>query len=297
MIQVLAELDALIEGPARPLKLPQDAWSVILSRLEDGEELSLGTCANEFYGSPQTYDLAVFFDALQQHAPAVDGLDDATIESILRLEPDAPAAGYERFYEQVRAAGCEAMQCAVTGGVLISLDRPAWDFDRAAVICGEASIEFDHASRVQHAEAIGARQHQQLMNSLSPQNFNAVRERVFPSLRWGQEVAGQIEVFPAEYLHLAFKRLAKLNSIVSAWSHSESNLPDFAGLEIRPESDLTMQNYAAARRFRSATGDIRTYEKHVTVTSGTRIHLIVDDEARSIEIGYIGVHLPTWKFS
>jgi len=249
------------------------------------------------YTSPDTYEFAVFFDALQQHAPAVDHLDDATIEAILRLTPTAPVQGFEAYFDAVQAADCDAMQCAVTGGTLISLDLPRWDFDRAAVMCEDVKVELDHASCIPHVDSIMRRIHDDVLANLTKRNFCSLRERAFPVLVWGGDVDDQISVFPTEYLHLCFKRLAKLDSIVREWRASGNQIPDFAGMEIKAESELTMQNYGGDRRFRSSTGAMRTYEHHVNVSLGTRIHLVVEEGTRTIEIGYIGAHLPTWRFN
>ncbi len=297
LLQTIAELDSQLGGPARPLKLPQHAWDLILARGDQGEELSLGDYAYEFYSSAETYDLAVFFDALLQHAPAADMLDDETVEAILRLTPDAPAAGFEMLYEAICAADCDAMQCAVTGGTLLSLDFPFWDFDRAAVMCQGSQVEIDHASRLAHVDAIVGRRHDAVLANLTQQNFNVLRAQAFPALLWGQDIPKQISEFPTEYLQLAFKRLAKLDGIARGWQDTATQLPDFSDIEIKPESDLTMQNYGAARRFRSSAGPIVTYELHANIGRGTRIHLLINEADRTIEIGYIGTHLPTWKFN
>ena len=187
------------------------------------------------------------------------------------------------------------MQCVVTNGTLVSLDHAQWNFDHAIVECDGARVQFDHASRVDHIGPIARRERDVARNAISTRNFESVRRTAFPLLDWGQEVTGQISTFPSNYLRLAFTRLASLDDIVRHWRSSGSAEPDQANLIFRNESALTMDNYGNQRRFRSASGEMKTYEQHVWIDQGNRIHVIVDVGARSIEVGYIGTHLRTWN--
>ncbi|MNT53426.1 hypothetical protein D3C72_1905120 [compost metagenome] len=80
------------------------------------------------------------------------------------------------------------------------------------------------------------------------------------------------------------------------WRASGSAAPDPGSLVFRNESELTMQNYGDARRFRSASGEMATYETHIWIDTGNRLHFVVDPTRRGIEVGYLGTHLKTWKF-
>lgn len=294
-VEILAELDARLIGPARPLKLPCNAWDMQVSLDAEGRPLTLGGLINAFYEDGRTRDLANFFDALQSFAPADDQLDDAMIEAVLRLDATAPVAGHEAVYPAICDAGLEAMQCAVTEGTLVSFAHPRWDFDQGVVACGDDQIAIDHASLVQHVDAIVLRKIDAAREEVTRRNFEVLRGRAFPSLLWGQDVVGQLQRFPSEFLGLTFRRIAKLDDIARRWQSSGAAMPDSGSLELKPESDLTMQNYAEERCYRSSTGEMRTYETHVWIDSGNRIHLLLDRAARTIEIGYIGPHLRTWK--
>lgn len=296
LVETLADLDDQLAGTPRPLKLPQNPWELQVAVRATGEGVSLGEIINDFYGAGETRDLASFFDALLCYAPAADQLDDATIEAILRLEPSAPAPGFEAIYPAICAAGLDAMQCAITDGTLVSLDHDQWNFDQAAVACGAQTVEIDHASRPEHVDSIVLRRLAAARAGVTRRNFEAIRHLAFPSLLWGEEVANQLRRFPSEYLGLAFTRLAALDDIARCWQETGSANPDLGGLELKGESDLTMQNYSDERRFRSSNGDPRVYETHVWIDRGNRIHLILDNEQRSIDIGYIGTHLRTWNF-
>lgn len=293
-LETLAELDSRLPGPARPLKLPHAPWELTLAHDTDGTPISLGEVVSSFYETGATRDLAAFFDALQCYAPAVENLDECAVEAILRLAPSCAAEGYEDLYQAICKAGYDAMQCVVTGGTLVSLPHPEWDFNHAVVECGNDRVEFDHASQPGHVEGILHRKQEAARATVTRRNFEAIRHTAFPSLVWGQDVAPQIQTFPAEYLSLAFTRLASLDDIVRRWRNSKAAEPDCGNIVFRSESELTMANYADERRFRSAAGEMRTYEKHVWIDRGNRIHFILDHAIRAIEIGYIGPHLRTW---
>jgi hypothetical protein len=295
-VQTLAELEVQFGGQARALKLPCLAWDLAVTQDAEGNGVSLGAIVEHFYDHGDTRELATFFDALQVYAPAEEALDEAAIDAILRLEPTGPAEGHEGMFEAVRDAGYEAMQCIVTGGTLVSLAHPRWDFDQGVIGCNEGIVRFDHASHTTHADAISGRILSHVRSTVTRQNFATIRAQAFPSLRWGQDVDDQIAIFPSEYLALAFSRLASLDAIAKAWASTKSAMPDQGALEFKRESKLTMDKYEENRRFRSANGPMETFETHIWIDQGNRIHFLLDHAERTIEIGYIGKHLPTWKY-
>ncbi len=293
-LETLADLDYRLDGPARALKLPANPWDLRVTSDVTGEAVSLGEIINGFYESGQTRELATFFDALQCYAPAVEQLEESAIDAILRLSPSGPVEGFESLYASVCDAGYEAMQCVVTGGTLVSLAHERWNFDRGVVACDERRVEFDHASCATHVDAILLRKQKAARDAVTRQNFDAVRREAFPSLIWGRDVVRQIATFPAEYLGLAFSRLASLDDMAARWMTSGTPEPDAGRIVLRNESELTMSNFSEDRRFRSASGDMQTYETHVWIDRGNRIHLLLDRTERTVEIGYIGPHLRTW---
>ncbi|WP_125853642.1 hypothetical protein [Rhizobium anhuiense] len=295
-VETLAELDTRLTGPARPLKLPSDPWELNITTDDDGEIISLGEVINSFYEDGQTRELATFFDALQCYAPAVEQLDGNAIDAILRLSADKPVQDYESVFEAVCDAGFEAMQCVVTGGVLVSLNHGKWNFSHALFECSGMAVALDHASHPLHVDDLLKRAVADARSRLTRQNFDAIRSTAFPSLIWGQDVSGQFEKFPAEYIRLAFSRLANLDDMASRWKSTGDGEPDPGSMVLRNESDLTMQNYGGDRRFRSAAGTIKTFERHVWIDKGNRIHFLLDHVNRTVEIGYVGTHLPTWNF-
>ncbi|WP_137803352.1 hypothetical protein [Caulobacter sp. 3R27C2-B] len=296
LLQTLAALDAFPGRANRPLKLPANPWVLPFCQDEHGVATSFGDLAHSLYEASETYPLAVYFDALNSQAPAIAALDDTVIDAILRVQPTAASPGQEAIYEAVCAAGFDAMQCFVTGGTLVSLDRDPWRFALARFECDGAPASLEHASRPDHVDELIQEDRLEARRLVTRRNFVAFRERAFPCLTWGADVDDQIERFPAEYLSLAFSRLASLDDIVRQWRASGAAAPDPGNLIFRGESELTMQNYGDLRRFRSASGQMATYETHLWIDTGNRLHFIIDTGQRGIEVGYIGTHLKTWKF-
>jgi hypothetical protein len=179
-VQTLAELEVQFGGQARALKLPCLAWDLAVTQDAEGNGVSLGAIVEHFYDHGDTRELATFFDALQVYAPAEEALDEAAIDAILRLEPTGPAEGHEGMFEAVRDAGYEAMQCIVTGGTLVSLAHPRWDFDQGVIGCNEGIVRFDHASHTTHADAISGRILSHVRSTVTRQNFATIRAQAFP---------------------------------------------------------------------------------------------------------------------
>jgi hypothetical protein len=255
----------------------------------------LGEVANNFYRDGSTHELASFFDALQTYAPSDSALSDDSIEAILRLDFVAPAPGYESIFDAIKAADFDAMQCVVTGATLISCVDERWDFDLGAASSSDGIVQFDHSSRPKHSVQVAMRWLSGVRRTLSQANFSTLRARAFPSLDWGQDVDAQIGQFSPEYIGLAFTKLASLDDAVRRWRDTKSALLEVAPIEIKRESPLTMQNYGNDRVFRSAAGSTKTYEEHFWIDRGNRVHVIVDRQARAVEIGYVGKHLKTWS--
>ncbi len=294
-VQTLAELDVQFPGEPRALRLPQSPWELVFSDRDDEAPRSLGQYASEFYGSPETYDLGVFFDAMQSYAPAVAALEDEIVEAILEARLTGAAPGFDAEYEAIHAAGFEAMQCALTNSVLVSLDRAPWQFSRAAFLRDDVGAELRHASRPEHVADLVRDARRSAQVRMSRQSFMAERGTAFPCLDWGRDVEAQMAKFSSAYAPLAFGRLTMLDDIVRDWRARGLANPDTRSLVFKPESQLTMDNYGGERLHRSADGSMRTYETHIWIDGGHRIHFVTDPETRSLEIGYIGPHLRTWK--
>jgi hypothetical protein len=278
------------------LRMNVDPWLQPIVRNDLQASISLGELAHGFYGTPD-HDLAAFFDALNRSVPADAALTDIAIETILRLSTDAPAPGYEQTFPSILAAGIDALICAAMNFILIGLRRSdLWRFDAMGFVSGSDVYLFDHVAEPSHAQAIRARRLAGLRDELTPRSFWSMRARVFPSLLFGLDVKNQIEKFSTTLLPLLFKRLAELDERSTRWRQSEADrFPDGA-TEISGETARTMNRYADDRRFRGHDGVMRTFEDHMWIDRTHRIHLVRNTIQKTVEIGYVGRHLPTMEY-
>jgi hypothetical protein len=295
LLRGLALLDA--DSAALPsLRMNVDPWLQPIVRNDLEASISLGELVHGFYGT-RDHDLAAFFDALNRSVPADATLTNIAVETILRLSPDAPAPGYEQTFPSVLAAGIDALICAAMNFILIGLRRSdLWRFNAMGFVSGSDVYLFDHVAEPSHAEAIRARRLAGLRDELTPRSFWLMRARVFPSLLFGLDVENQIEKFSTTLLPLLFKRLAELDERSTRWRQSESDRFPDGTTEISGETARTMKRYADDRSFRGHDGVMRTFEDHMWIDRSHRIHLIRNTIQKTVEIGYVGRHLPTMGY-
>ena len=278
------------------LRLNVDPWLHPLVSEEGATPITLGELAQGFYGTAD-HDLAEFFDSLNRSVPTDYALDDVSIDAILRLAPDSPAPGYEQTFENVLAAGIDALICAAMNFTLVGMLRGnLWRFDRMGFVSGVETYLFDHVAEPLHAEEIRGRRIAALRGQLSPRSFWSLRVKVFSNLIFGLDVGGQVEKLNTTIVPLMFKRLAELDARAKAWRESASDQFPGGTTEIKRETPRTMTRYGNDRRFRAYDGSTKTFEDHLWIDRGHRIHLFFDAKGKRVEIGYIGRHLPTMEY-
>ena len=88
-------------------------------------------------------------------------------------------------------------------------------------------------------------------------------------------------------------RLADLDAAARDWRQTRGSLPQWK-TKVTPESGTVMNNPALskARRFRSVSGQSAIFDWHARFGNNGRIHLRIDPATTTIEVGYIGKHLP-----
>jgi hypothetical protein len=276
------------------LRLNVDPWLQPLVQQSSAIPLTFGELAHSFYGTAD-HDLAAFFDSLNRSVPADHALDDVCIEAILRLVPDRPAPNYEQTFDSVLAAGTDGIICAAMNFLLIGLLRSdLWKFDGMGFVSGSETYLFDHVAEPSHAEAVWRRRIAALRAALTARSFWPLRDQVFPRLLFGLDVQRQAERFSTVLVPLMFNRLAELDSRVKTWRENTTSdrFPD-GSTAITGETPQTMKRYGNHRNFRGHNGVTKTFEDHMWIDKSHRIHMIRDVATKSVEIGYIGPHLPT----
>ena len=279
------------------LRLNVDPWLQPLVQENASPPITLGELAHGFYGTVD-HDLAAFFDSLNRSVPADQALDEASVDAILRIEPDGPALDYQPTFASIQAAGTDAIICAVMNFTLVGLLRcDLWRFDRMGFVSRSETYVFDHVAEPCHAEAIHSRRLADRRYELTARSFWTQRNQVFPHLLFGLDVQDQIEKFSTTLMPLMFRRLAELDSRVRSWREAPiAQVPD-GTTAISKETSRTMMRYGTARKFRGHDGAIRIFEDHMWVDRSHRIHLFMDVSEKRIEVGYIGRHLPTMNYS
>ena len=295
LLRGLALLDS-DSGLLPSLRLNIDPWLQPLVQEKSVPPITLGQLAHGFYGTAD-HDLAAFFDSLNRSIPADHALDDLSVDAILRLAPDHPASGYEQTFASVQAAGTDAIICAAMNFTLVGLLRcDLWRFDGMGFVSGSETYLFDHVAEPRHAEAICGRRIAALRSGLTARSFWLMRERVFPHLLFGLDVQGQVDKFSTTLMPLMFKRLAELDARAKTWRKAPTDHFPEGPTEIKGETARTMKRYGEDRGFRGHDGVTRTFEDHMWVDQSHRIHVFRDVNKRSVEVGYVGRHLPTMEY-
>ena len=202
-------------------------------------------------------------------------------------------------------AGAPLVLCVITDAIAVSFpSEPAWDRDRLAVdfeeLLPNGTIEgaregIDNLARSAHARLIVDRHVKRLRRHCSDAaDLWERRRQMFPHLAFGQDVGDHLVRLNAGWLSTLVNRLGDLDDAAAAWADAGGDAPPWT-CKVTPESTSVMNNerLREARRFRSVRGELLLFEWHARFGSGARIHLRFDARTRQIEIGYIGVHLPT----
>lgn len=156
-------------------------------------------------------------------------------------------------------------------------------------------VAINVADRARAASAIDETSNQARAVLTASPALPADRKRAcFPHLDFGPDVDEQLARVPVEMLHRIVAKLIVLDDAVRRWRRDAAESPVLP--KIHSESEPTMQQYGDRRVFRSASGAHETFRLHAMVGGRHRIHLRIDRRDRSVEIGYVGEHLPTVKF-
>ncbi len=167
----------------------------------------------------------------------------------------------------------------------------------------EEIIEVYHASYkshvLEHADWIKKR--------LQPSKINGrelwkCRNERFPSLQFCQAGTKQLRRLRSgeDKLEWVVETLEQLEEYAKIWINQgckEFSLEGYA-LEVSGESQRTLEQYWRERTFLCPDGEERLFEQHIKLMQcNWRIHFFVNYQAEKVIIGYVGVHLPTAKYS
>lgn len=243
--------------------------------------------------SARDRDEALFLLRLSTNAPLVARLDPLTAarfhlsEEVHPLPPDD---------------GKPLLLCAMRNWVAVSFPSASnWEQDHILVtfheLLSNGSLEetskaIDNLACKSHAVPIIER-HIICMRTRvsSPDELWMQREALFPHLVFGLDVEGQLRTQHTA-LSTIIERLGRLDNDAASWEKEGGPAPSWS-LNVSRESVQTMSNprLSAMRNFRAHDGTHKIFEWHAKF-GGMRIHFILNTTSRTIEVGYIGPHLP-----
>ena len=244
-------------------------------------------------------DEYVFLMSLTGKAPLLSGVGPEVRDRFLACEATECEAK-----TLPPPAGDPLVLCAVTDGIAVGFpSEPIWDRDRSTVSFQEllpngafeaADEAIDQLTRTVHAGPIADRHARRARHRIeAPADLWSERAEAFPQLTFGPDVADQLGRLNPGFLGTVVNRLAELDEAASAWKEAGGAVPSWT-CKVTPESESVMNNrkWREARRFHSVRGERLLFEWHARFGDGGRIHLHFDAAARTVEIGYIGTHLP-----
>ena len=245
-------------------------------------------------------DESEFIMRLASLTPIDSGLGPEVQDRFLRCE----AAGCGPL-SLSGAEGEPLVLCAITGAIAVNCPTQSiWKRDQLDVVFNEllpdgSSIEevsetVNSLAVAGHATAISARLVSEERTRIT--SFAEMwdkRQFVFNDLVFGPDVPGQLRDLNQGYVTTVRDKLAALDSDARRWRESGGAAPSWSTL-VTDESASVKQSpkLSEYRRFRSISGRSEYFYEHARFGSGGRIHLRVDRERRTVEIGYIGDHLP-----
>lgn len=193
---------------------------------------------------------------------------------------------------------------AIEDGVLIGFPSASrWDCDQTVVEFGELlpdgtlderEEEVDQLTRSSHADSICDRHRLRVAQGMDndPSRLWENRQDVFPHIQFGLDVEQHLKR-EANHLPQIIKKLNDLNQSGKEWAGAGGNEPPWK-TKVTPESDRVRSNRGLwnQRYFRASSGTRELFEWHARFGSSGRIHLRFNTATRTIEVGYIGPHLP-----
>ena len=233
------------------------------------------------------------------------------ISTKVTFDQDVPAAIKDRFhlsefqYDDRETAGLGLAYLLATAAVSL---RSAERWGRVHLRLRHTWIDADEVVRSQEVATLNIadrNQAEQVNNELrksarkeltgDPTGLAGRKQECFPHLAFGVDVDDQLSVLSGDVIELVIGKLIVLDGAVRDWRRDRTQAPVLPS--VHTESESTMRRYGNQRIFRDVSGVDKEYRLHAMVGFAYRIHLVIDRRNRALEIGYIGKHLPTVKFS
>jgi len=278
-------------GASRMLLLPENAAT---------KELSDGYSVWNWANDPQVdIDLRRKFLSMATYGPFT--------EKVLGPEALDRLGISEYFHDERSAKGLSAAHVLDALAISAPSDE-TWDqgsvevrvisLDEEADLV-EGHVRIRHACSATHVEDhrawLTARQQAQVGSGA---DIWERRAELFPGLVFCGRVEDQLRTIERNDPHLrqALRRLWQLNDYFGAWKTGPFDRT--AILDCDPESQPTLQQYAARHSFRCPDGKDRVFSWHVPMTPGAwRLFFYPDGQTRKAIVGHIGPKLPNVSYA
>lgn len=251
------------------------------------------------------FHAARWWQRIQSKYPIDFGLSEE-IKDRMRL---CEATGCEPI-KMTPTDGSPLLLCAFMDGIVVSFPSDQiWKQDRLTVTYDEMRSDdqfdnfrddIDNLCCNSNVIAIHQRHIEGVRNFSSFAELWRMKHEAFPSLLFGLGIEDDLKKVNTGLLRKVIRVLATLDDSSTRWKQADDGrLPDHWYDQVSSESE-TVQNDPSlreARRFKTHDGGSDHFFLHARITRGVRLHLRTDNLARQVEIGYIGPHLPTKKFS
>lgn len=197
--------------------------------------------------------------------------------------------------------------CAITDAIAVGFPSDsAWDRDQLSVEFDEllddgrivaSSDWIDHLARSAHALPVCARFRERAVRRLHTTRDGSEvwesRGTAFPNLLFGPGVEECLHSLNPGHLVTVINRLSALDIAAGEWAKERGTFPRWRS-KVSNESASVLRDpqLKEARRFNSVDGSKRLFAWHARYGAGGRIHFRMNGGDCSIEVGYIGRHLP-----
>jgi len=221
-------------------------------------------------------------------------------------------ADVEVFYEGDASKGL--LFAYINNAMVLSIDEYAnWNHQYLLVevtkYCDEANdlitkrLNLNHAANLDDLDV-----HEQWIENCkksaiqSPDDLFRLKNDYFPNIFFNQECVDQLKQMPGNSIHFN-SILGKLFIIQEYCLQTHSQTLDISalsdlGMNVRPDSASTLQKYGDCRMHYNSDGVKELFTFHFDLNPGEwRVYIKWNNTKRSIEFGYIGLHLPTSKFA
>ena len=245
------------------------------------------------------HDSYVFLMQLSNLVPVHEGLDEIAMDRFLRCE----AVGCDALTLTTQA-GEPLVLCAITGAIAVSFpSKPIWDNHSLVVVFNELLPDLTEVSASENVHSLARSEHADFIAShITSDELSAIktftelwqqRSRVFAALTFGPDVEGHLRHLNQGWITTLKDKLAHLDRDALRWREQGFGELNW-NVHVTDESDSVKNDprLRNARRFNSISGRSEYFYDHAKFAGGRRIHLRVDRERRTVEIGYIGDHLP-----